>query len=267
MFERQIGYDLDGNKQRGRSPYFGFSVCIVSLLFATFLVASIFADDISLSGEGLEMTSMLAPTAVEPAVAEPERPQTPAARSAASNVPTRTALVARIDEPSVVPDKIGVTASKIPPRPIGPVTISTVNNDGPRGNVGRPNGNEGGTATQTFGPKEDPKPKVDDTVHDTPPPKAIDRTPRNLGIVNSKATFLPKPQYPETALRMGISGSVTVQVLIDEEGRVVSATASNGNALLRESALRAAKQAKFTPTKLSNVPIKVTGIIVYHFTR
>src|SRR5690606_28620833 len=79
MFERQIGYDLNGSKQRGRSPYFGFSVCIVSLLFATFLVASIFADDISLSGEGLEMTSMLAPTAVEPAVAEPERPQTPAA--------------------------------------------------------------------------------------------------------------------------------------------------------------------------------------------
>ncbi|MEZ5423240.1 MAG: TonB family protein [Pyrinomonadaceae bacterium] len=267
MFERQIGYDLDGNKQRGRSPYFGFSVGLVSLLFATFLVASIFADDFSLSGEGLEMSAMLSPAAVEPTVAEPERPQTPAAHSAASSVPTRTALVSPVDEPSLVPDKIGVTASKIPPMPKGPVIISSINDDGPRGNVGRPNGNEGGTAPQAFGPKEDPKPKVDDTAHDTPPPKAIDRTPRNLGIVNSKATYLPKPQYPETALRMGISGSVTVQVLIDEEGRVVSATASNGNELFRESALRAAKQAKFTPTKLSNVPIKVTGIIVYHFTR
>lgn len=266
MFERQIGYDLEGNKQHGRSPYFGFSVSLVSLLFVTFLVAGIFADDFSLSGEGLEMTSMLAPTAVEPAVAEPERAQTPAARSGASTVPSRTALVSRVDEPNIVPDKIGVVASNIPPRPNGIVQLSTVNDNGTRSNVGRPDGVEGGTTVQAFGPKETSKPKVDETDRDIPPPP-VNRTPRNIGIVNSKATFLPKPPYPETALRMGLSGSVTVQVLIDEQGRVVSATASNGNALFRESALRAAKQAKFTPTVLSNVPIKVTGIIVYHFTR
>lgn len=246
MFERQIGYDLDGNKQHGRSPYFGFSVSLVSVLFATFLVASIFADDFSLPGEGIEMTSMLAPTAVEPAVAEPDRAQTPSARSAASNVSTRTAFVSPVDEPSLVPDKIGVTASNIPPMPKGPVIIAPVNSDAPRSNVGRPDGVDGGTATQTFGPKEPAKPKADDTG--TPPPNVVDRTPRNIGVVNSKATFLPKPQYPETALRMGISGSITVQVVIDEQGRVVAATASNGNALFRETALRAAKQAKFTPT-------------------
>jgi len=268
MFERQIGYDLDGNKQHGRSPYFGFSVCIVSVFFATFLVASIFADDFSLPGEGLEMTAMLAAAAVEPAVEEPDRPRTPAARSAASDVPTRTALVSRVDNPNIVPDTIGVTASKIPPMPDGPVKIALVNNDVPREGVGRPNGVDGGTdTTQTFGPKDPAKPKVEDPDRDIPPPPVVDRTPRNIGIVNSKATFLPKPQYPETALRMGISGSVTVQVLIDEQGHVISATASNGNALFRASALRAAKQAKFTPTLLSKVPIKVTGIIVYHFTR
>lgn len=266
MFERQIGYNLDGTKQHGRSPYFGLSVGLVGFLFATFLVASIFADDFSLPGEGLEISAMLSPSAIEPAVEEPQRPQTPAARSAASSVSTRTALVSRVDEPTVVPDKIGVTASKIPPRPIGPVIISTVNNDVPRGNVGRPDGVDGGTPTQAFGPKEPSKPKVDEVDRDTPPP-VVDRRPRNIGIVNSKATSLPKPIYPETALRMGISGSVTIQVLIDEQGRVVSATASDGNAMLRESALRAAKQARFTPTLLSKVPIKVTGIIVYHFTR
>ncbi|MBX7061387.1 MAG: TonB family protein [Pyrinomonadaceae bacterium] len=267
MFDRQIGYDAEGNKQHGRSPYFGFSISLVTALFATFLVAGIFADDFSLPGESLEMTALLAPTATEPVVAEPEKAASAAPRSSSQSVPTRTALVARVDEAQFVPTKIGVEKSNVPPRPYGPVDLGKVNDNGPRSSgTGRPDGVSDGNE-QTFGPKNPSTSKVDETEPDIAPPPVVDRRPKFLGIITSKATYLPKPQYPAIAEKMGMSGSVSVQVVIDEQGRVISATASTSNAIFRDNAVRAARQARFSPTLLSNVPIKVTGIIVYHFTR
>ncbi|MEO5858067.1 MAG: energy transducer TonB [Pyrinomonadaceae bacterium] len=78
---------------------------------------------------------------------------------------------------------------------------------------------------------------------------------------------MPKPPYPPTALAVRASGAVSVQVTIDEHGKVISAKAASGHILLRQAAEQAAWKARFTPTKLSNVPVKVTGVIVYNFTR
>ncbi len=64
---------------------------------------------------------------------------------------------------------------------------------------------------------------------------------------------------------MRAGGEVKVQVLIDERGNVVSASAISGHPLLRAAAQAAARQAKFTPTKLSEQPVKVTGVIIYNF--
>lgn len=58
---------------------------------------------------------------------------------------------------------------------------------------------------------------------------------------------------------------VTVQVLVDEGGNVVSARAVSGHPLLQQSAVSAARQAKFSPTMLSGQPVKVTGVITYNF--
>jgi protein TonB len=58
-----------------------------------------------------------------------------------------------------------------------------------------------------------------------------------------------------------------VQVLIDETGNVVSAKAIDGHVFFKSEAERAARRAKFKPTLLSNHPVKVTGVIVYRFTR
>ncbi|QYO66445.1 energy transducer TonB [Leptolyngbya sp. 7M] len=60
-------------------------------------------------------------------------------------------------------------------------------------------------------------------------------------------------------------GPVTVQVLIDEDGNVVSASAVSGHPLLRAAAAAAARQAKFSPTMLSGQPVKVSGVITYNF--
>lgn len=85
------------------------------------------------------------------------------------------------------------------------------------------------------------------------------------GVLNEKAISLPQPAYPAAARAVRASGSVTVQVLVDETGAVVSATALSGHPLLRAAAVQAARQARFAPTKLSGQPVKVNGVITYNF--
>ena len=93
------------------------------------------------------------------------------------------------------------------------------------------------------------------------------RVPRTIsgGVLNSKATSLPQPPYPPAARVARAKGAVTVQVLVDERGEVVSATAVSGHPLLRAAAVQAARGARFTPTKLSGQPVKVNGVITYNF--
>ncbi len=86
------------------------------------------------------------------------------------------------------------------------------------------------------------------------------------GVVNGKAVNLPKPAYPPAAKAVNASGSVNVQLTIDESGNVISASAISGHALLRASAETAARSSKFAPTLISGNPVKITGVIVYNFT-
>ena len=65
---------------------------------------------------------------------------------------------------------------------------------------------------------------------------------------------------------MRASGVVTVEVLLNEEGKVISARAVDGHPFLRQAAIVAARQARFTPTVLSGKPVQVTGVITYTFT-
>ncbi|MEP6903058.1 MAG: energy transducer TonB [Actinomycetota bacterium] len=92
-------------------------------------------------------------------------------------------------------------------------------------------------------------------------------TPKSIsgGVLNGKATSLPKPAYPAAAKAVRAQGAVNVQVTIDESGNVISATAVSGHPLLRAASVTAARQAKFSPTTLQGQAVKVTGVIVYNF--
>ncbi len=85
------------------------------------------------------------------------------------------------------------------------------------------------------------------------------------GVLNGKATVLPKPAYPAAARAVKASGAVNVAVRVDEEGNVESAEAVSGHPLLRAAAVAAARGAKFPKTMLSGVPVKVTGVLVFNF--
>ncbi len=86
------------------------------------------------------------------------------------------------------------------------------------------------------------------------------------GVLNGKARSLPTPEYPAAALAVRAAGAVAVQVLVDEEGNVASATAVSGHPLLRAAAVSAAREAKFAPVMLSGKPVKVSGVVTYNFT-
>jgi TonB family protein len=90
--------------------------------------------------------------------------------------------------------------------------------------------------------------------------------PVSGGVLNGKALALPPPIYPEVARRMRTFGKVEVDVIVDENGKVISATAISGPSLLRDVAVEAALKARFSPTKLSGQPVKIAGRINYNFT-
>jgi TonB family protein len=93
------------------------------------------------------------------------------------------------------------------------------------------------------------------------------RGPISGGVLNGRAISLPKPPYPAAAKAVGAKGSVIVEVTLDENGRVITAKATEGHPLLRAAAEAAAREARFTPTKLSGQAVQVSGVITYNFTQ
>ncbi|MBA3805969.1 MAG: energy transducer TonB, partial [Acidobacteria bacterium] len=99
------------------------------------------------------------------------------------------------------------------------------------------------------------------TADGTSAPKA----PVSGGVLNGKAISLPVPVYPEAARTARSSGRVSVEVTVDEQGKVIAARAISGPTLLHRPSVAAAQRARFAPTKLSGQPVKVKGIINYNF--
>ena len=97
------------------------------------------------------------------------------------------------------------------------------------------------------------------------PSKAPLLKPVSGGVLNGKAVSLPAPIYPQVGRQMRVSGMVTVEVVIDVTGRVISARAVSGPQVLYGAAEKAALQARFSPTILSGQPIKMAGTINYNF--
>lgn len=118
-------------------------------------------------------------------------------------------------------------------------------------------GAEGSTETPTDSKNpETPAPTAD---------PAGKRPPISGGVLNGKAISLPAPEYPPIARQAKASGTVVVQVTIDEYGNVIAARAVSGHPLLQAVSVGAARGARFAPTFLMGEAVKVTGVITYNF--
>lgn len=87
----------------------------------------------------------------------------------------------------------------------------------------------------------------------------------SAGILNYRTISQPKPVYPDGVRRKNIGGRVEVKVLIGFDGNPISAEVISGPEELREVSRQAALAAKFSPTKLSGLPVKVSGVLIYTF--
>jgi len=269
MFDRLIASEPAGADARNRRKYFMVSSVIVSVLFTVAVVISIYAADYGLGSSSFELVEMIAPSEMAPVEPETPQPRIQTAQSQ-SQAPTRQANVARMDEtPREIPAEVSTTQPTQKERPNEYYTISKFDTDPAggqpigRGSKGPMNAGLGlGTSEAVVTKKEDVDPPPPIVKKDPPPNKAVSR-----GVLNGRATSLPKPLYSAAAKAVGAQGQVAVQVTIDEHGRVISASAVSGHFLLRPEAERAARNATFTPTLLSDSPVKVTGVITYNFTR
>jgi len=98
---------------------------------------------------------------------------------------------------------------------------------------------------------------------------ALTNVPQNQpvtdGALKGKEVKLPIPEYPEEARSIGISGEITVAVIVNKKGDVISARPLEGHPLLQAAAVKAAREAKFSSEKLAGGRAKVSGTITYTF--
>jgi TonB family protein len=84
-------------------------------------------------------------------------------------------------------------------------------------------------------------------------------------VETGRALDLPTPEYPAIARAAHASGQVVVQLIIDVDGTVSAAAAISGHPLLQAASVQAARNARFSVTKVNDQPVKVTGVITYTF--
>jgi TonB family protein len=73
------------------------------------------------------------------------------------------------------------------------------------------------------------------------------------------------PTYPPIARIAGAGGPVVVEVVIDEQGNVASARVVSGHPLLQAATLQSVRTWKFTPARVNNVPVRMSGRLTHNF--
>lgn len=258
MFDNLVESSSHKNDISRKGSFILVTALIYGVLGLAFFVAGIYWYDNHLGQMELELTTLVAPVPVPQQQKEPEKQQEVKPVKVEQNVDVRKELIASVDRTELVPKEVSAKASDIPPVRRGVTTVVGTSDS----NAAAPMPAGPGVGTVIAAPT-----KV--AIADEPPPPEPKPTPRTApisgGVLNGKALSLPKPPYPPIAKAAHAAGTVVVQVLIDENGNVVSAHAVSGHPLLQAVAVSAARQARFSPTKLSGQPVKVTGVIQYNF--
>ena len=257
MFENLVESGSHSEDTKRRGSFILVTLAVYGVLIVAGAVIGILMAPAYIDMQNLELTALIAPVPV------PQAAKTEAAKPEKvivdKNVDVRKELIANVDRPDLVPKTVSAKASDVPPVRNNVVTMVGTSNSNAVAPMAPGNGTGSIISTpQKVNIAEEPPP---------PPPKPTPHAPISGGVLNGKAVHLVIPPYPAIARSAHASGAVNVQVLIDENGNVISARAMSGHPLLQAAAVAAARASKFTPTKLSGQPVKVNGVIVYNFTQ
>lgn len=259
MFNNLIESSSHARELKRRGSFVLFTTTTYALLFIVAGVISIYAYDARLEEPAGEVVM------VNPVDLDVPKPEAVRPKSAPTMSGNNGGAFVRKDpmadvNPKLVPETISAAPNTNPALPPGVrFKIDDYNSDpaglGP-GNSKGGGGGGGGNGTKIL-------------VDEDPPPPAPAEKPKpavlQKKVINGEALSLPKPPYPPIAKQFGIEGTVNVQVLVDETGKVISAKALAGNPALTRAAQQAALNARFSPTMIGEQAVKVSGIIIYNF--
>ena len=101
-------------------------------------------------------------------------------------------------------------------------------------------------------------------VADGPKLKSIEPVEGTIlgGVLNDLAIELPAPDAAKAANE---SGTVTVEVIVNEKGVVSTSSVVSGPQPLWRAAGEAARKARFDPPLHNGKPVKVAGVLTYEF--
>jgi periplasmic protein TonB len=268
MFDTLVESGSHTDDLARKGSFFLGTAVVYGLVLVGVAVLSVYLYNDSIPDPSLELLTLVAPVPMQqeetPKAADEPKPAAKAEPQVA--MVKDMAVIAPVTKTNeVAPPTAKVVATNktlnvmVGDRDVG--DVNAVPTGAAVGVVGATGGGGGGTGTA-------PVVKSDD---DPPPPPAPKPTPEprktvvSGGVLNGKAISKPQPAYPPIAKAARASGTVTVQILVDESGRVVSASAVSGHPLLQQAAVAAARGARFSPTLLSGQPVKVSGVITYNF--
>lgn len=263
MFENMVESGSHKEDFARKGSFILGTFIIYGVLIALAAIASIWYTVAKIDSESLELTTLVAPIPVQQEQQVQKQDETPKATNVSEE--RQVATVREFVDTTMTkpPTEINTSAKGQSPPVAG--AVKGKEDFIPKGG-GTPFGDPNATgppASSGPAPIADEPPPPPPAA--TPTPKPPPRAPISGGVLNGKAISLPKPPYPAIAKSARASGTVVVQVTIDESGKVISARAVSGHPLLQAAAVQAAYGARFSPTQLSGQPVKVTGTISYNF--
>ncbi len=199
-------------------------------------------------GAGL-LTFLIATPATPPA-REPPRPPVGTAQVRGGAATIRLGLLT----PTIIPD--GIVLDPLPPEELPAAEFGVPGQPfGPGGFPGIPAELlPGGRPAAPLRP---------------PPPPPVHRTTEAMRIggkvLESRLLRRVEPAYPELARRARVSGEVTLEVAVDDDGNVVAVRVVGGHPLLSDAAVEAVRQWKYSPTLLNGEPVPVLAIVTVIF--
>lgn len=87
----------------------------------------------------------------------------------------------------------------------------------------------------------------------------------SAGMTAANVIFSPAPAYPAEASAARVEGQVTVQAVVNPEGKVVSARAVSGPPQLRDAATEAVQRWRYSPLLENGKPVAVTTVAILDF--
>lgn len=88
---------------------------------------------------------------------------------------------------------------------------------------------------------------------------------KSEGQLRSSAINKAIPAYPAEAKEKKVEGDVTVEVKVNEEGKVISAKYVSGPEIFTDSVVKAAKEWTFKPNMVKGEATKVAGVLSFRF--